>query len=45
MNPYLQVALNGLFTALGVALGTWLYNTYLKNTLNKSHKKIKRVFK
>jgi len=44
MNPYIQLTLNGLSTGFGVLFATWIYDRFIRNRLDKTHKKIKKVF-
>lgn len=45
LNPYLLMAVAGLFTGLGSVIGQWFFKALIEPRFNKIHKKIKRVIK
>ena len=45
MNAYIQLTLNGLSTGFGVLFATWIYDRFIRNRLDKTHIKIKKLVK
>lgn len=48
-NPYILLAINGLFTGIGVVIGQSIgkniYNKYIRHAYKRIDRKIKGVFK
>jgi hypothetical protein len=45
MPTYIEIAINGLFTGLGAAVGTYLATKYVITHTNKLHRRISKTKK